>query len=69
MIFAIELESYVASTSIFGIIISKHYHGKKPYLIILLKVDKDSEIGFHYTILPFNLAVCFVGKKQWRVFA
>ena len=57
MISTIEPEKYVAGTTIFGIIIGKLYHKKKPCLIILLKVDKSSEIGFDYTILPLNLAI------------
>ena len=57
MIFAIELERYVAGTGIFGIDVSKLCHGKKPCSIILLKVDEGLEVGFHRTILPLNLAV------------
>ena len=57
MISAIELKKYIVGAGILDIVISKLRHGKKPYLIILLKVDKGSEVGFHYTILPLNLAV------------
>ena len=48
----------MAGASIFGIIVSKLRHGKKPYPIILLEVDKGSKIGFYYTILSFGLTVC-----------
>ena len=58
MISAIELEKCVADAGILGIIVSELCHGKKSCLIILLKVDKGSEVGFHRTILPLNLAVC-----------
>ena len=58
MIFAVEFEERVAGASILGIIIGKLCHGKKPCPIILLEVDKNLEVGFHYTILPLNLAVC-----------
>ena len=58
MISAIELKKCVANASIFGIVVGKFCYGKKPCPIILLKVDKGSEVGFHYTILPFSLAVC-----------
>ena len=57
MISAIELERGVAGAGIFGVIVGKLCHEKKPYSIVLLKVDKDSKIGFHRTILPFGLTV------------
>ena len=58
MISAIELKKYIANIGIFGIVVSKLRYEKKCCLIILLKVDKDLEVGFHYTILPLSLAVC-----------
>ena len=58
MISAIELEKCVAGAGIFGIVVSELRHRKKPCPIILLKVDKDLEKGFYYTILPLNLALC-----------
>ena len=57
MISTIELEKYVANAGIFGIVVGKLRHEKKPCPIILLKVDKSSEVGFHYTILPLSLAI------------
>ena len=57
MIFAIELKRYMANAGILSIIIGEFCYKKKPYSIILLEVDKDLEVGFHYTILSFNLAV------------
>ena len=57
MISAIKLKRCVASIGILGVIIGKHRHGKKPCLIILLKVDKGLKINFHRTILPLSLAV------------
>ena len=47
----------MASTNICSVIVSKLHHNKKPYLIILLKIDKNLEINFYYIILPLNLAV------------
>ena len=44
----------MANASIFGIIVGKFHHEKKPYPIILLKVDKSLEISFYYAILPFG---------------
>ena len=54
----------MANISIFGIIVDKLCHGKKLYLIILLKVDKNLKIGFYYTILPLNLVVCLQIKSD-----
>ena len=58
MISAIELEKYVAGIGILGIVVRKLRYKKKPCLIILLKVDKGSEVSFHCTILSLNLAIC-----------
>ena len=57
MIFVIKLKRHIANASIFGIIVNKFCHRKKLYPIILLKVDKNSEINFHHTDPPFSLAV------------
>ena len=57
MISAIELEKCVANAGILSVVIGKFCHGKKPYPIILLEVNKGSKISFHYIILPFNLTV------------
>ena len=57
MISAIELKRCVANAGILGIVVSKLCHGKKPYPIILLEVDKGSEVGFYRTILSLSLAV------------
>ena len=58
MIFAVELKRGETGAGIFGIIVGVLCHGKELCLIILLKVDESSEIGFYYTILPLSLAVC-----------
>ena len=57
MISAIELKRCVAGAGILGIVVRKFCHGKKPCPIILLEVDKNLEVGFYCTILPFSLAV------------
>ena len=57
MISAIKLKRFVAGAGIFGIVVSKFCYEKKPCPIILLKVDKNSKVDFHCTILPLNLAV------------
>ena len=57
MISIVELEGHIANANILSIIVGKLYHRKKLCLIILLKVDKNLEIGFHCAILPFDLTV------------
>ena len=57
MIFVIKFKGYMTNIDIFGIIIDKFYHKKKPCLIILLKVDKDLKVNVHYTILHLSLIV------------
>ena len=67
MISTIELKKCMASTGILGIIVNKLCHKKKLCPIILLKVDKNLQIGFHYTILSLSLAICLrveSGKKS-----
>ena len=58
MISAIKLEKCVINAGILGIIVGKLCYKKKPYSIILLEVDKNSEIGFHHTILPLSFTIC-----------
>ena len=57
MIATVEFERYVANACIFCVIVSEFSHWKEPSPIILLVVDKNPEIGFHYTVLPLGLAV------------
>ena len=57
VISAVKLKEYIASTSIFGVIIGKFRYRKKSYLIILFKVDENSEVGFYYTILSLDLTI------------
>ena len=52
-----KFEKRVVGASILGIIISKFNYRKKPCLVILFEIDKNSKVGFHYTILPFGLTV------------
>ena len=48
----------MAGAGILSIIVNKLRYKKKSCLIILLKVDKNLEVSFYYTILPFSLVVC-----------
>ena len=47
----------MANINIVSIIVSKFYHKKKLFLIILLKIDKDLEVSFYCIILPLNLTI------------
>ena len=47
----------MAGASILDIVVSELRYEKKLCSIILLKVDKGSEVGFHYTILSLSLAI------------
>ena len=58
MIFAVESKRCVAGAGILEIIINKPCHKKKLCSIILFKVDKSLKVGFHYAVLPLNLAIC-----------
>lgn len=57
IIVAVQLKGCVVGASIFCIIIDQFNYWKEFCPIVLLKVDKDLEIDFHYTVLPFSLAV------------
>ena len=63
MISAIELERCVVGAGIFGVVVDKIRHGKKPCSIILLEVGKGSEVSFYYTILLLYLVVCLRVKS------
>ena len=52
-----KLEKYMAGASILDVIIIKLCHEKMPYPIILFKVDKSLEIGFHHIFLLLSFAV------------
>ena len=64
MISAIELKKCGASAGVLGVFVSKLRYEKKLCLIIKLKVDKGSKVGFHYTILPLNLAIRLWVKRS-----
>lgn len=47
----------MTSTYIFGIIVGKLSYWKELSPIILLIIDKNPEVNFYYTVLPFSLAI------------
>ena len=53
----IQLEGGIAGAGIFRIILGKFSHRQEPCPVILLVVDEGPEVGLHFTILPFSLAV------------
>ena len=57
MVAVVQLKRCIAGASIFRIIIGKFSYWKGSYLVVLLKVDKDLEVGFHYAISPLCLAI------------
>ena len=67
MISAIKLKRCVVGACIFGNVVDKLRHGKKPGLMILFEVNKDSEVSFHHTILPFGLPV-YLKIESYREF-
>lgn len=57
MVAAVQFKEYVASARVFDIIIDKFNYWKELYPVILLEVDKKTEVGFYYTIVPLSLTV------------
>lgn len=53
----IQFKKHVANACVFYIIIYKLSHGQELYPVILLEVEKNLKIRFHYTILILGLAV------------
>ena len=47
----------MANAGIVGIVVDEFCYKKKLYPIILLKVDKGLEVGFHCAILHFDLTI------------
>ena len=54
---AIQLKRGIPDPGIFRIIISEISHRQEPYPVIMLVVDKGSEVDIYCTILSFSLAV------------
>lgn len=54
---AVQLKECIAGASIFRIIIGKSNHWKDLCLVVLLEIDKSTEVSFYYIVLPLSLAV------------
>ena len=59
MVAAVQLKEYVSDAGNFCIIVSKFSYQKELYPVVLLEIDKSTEISFHCTVLPFSLTVSF----------
>ena len=57
MTFTVELKWYVAGICILCIVIYKFRYKEKPYLIILILIEKSSQIYLHYTFLSLYLTI------------
>ena len=57
IIFIVEFKRHVVNASILSIIIGKFRYKKKPYSVILFKIDKVLKINFYHTILFFDLTI------------
>ena len=55
----IRLEKFLLNAGIFNIIVYKLSYWQELYLIILVKIEKDSKIYFYYSILILDLAINF----------
>ena len=58
MIAAVQLKRRVTGARVLRIVISKLGYRQEPSPVILLKVDKGSEIRLHGAVLPLGLLVC-----------
>ena len=57
MIVIVQLKKHVTDARVLCIIISKLGYWQEPSPVILLEVDKDSEVRLHGAILPFGLPI------------
>ena len=58
MIAAIQFERHVTNACILRIVISELGHRQEPSPVILLEVDKGSEVHLHSAVPPLDLPVC-----------
>ena len=58
VISAIELKQIVIDAGIFGIFVGKFRYWQQFCSIILLPIDKHSEVCFYHAILSLSLTIC-----------
>lgn len=54
----------MADACILSIVVSKLGYWKEPSPLILLVIDKNSEIGLYYTVWPLGLAISLRVKSN-----
>ena len=64
MIAAVQLKKYIVNTSIFDFVINKLSNLQELYLIILVKINKNSKLHFYNTILFFYLLISLRVKNN-----
>lgn len=57
MIVAVELKKCMSSIHNLSITICKFSHGQVFCSVVLLSIDKNTQISLHYTVLSLGLAV------------
>lgn len=57
MITAVKFKIYILNDSIFSIISYKLSYEQRFYIVILLKINKNSKIYSYYTIWTFDLTI------------
>lgn len=67
MIFTTYFKNYISNISFFSIIIYKFSNWQKFYKIILLKVNKDLELYFYYTILILDFSISLRIKNSEKL--
>lgn len=57
MIVVVELKKRMCSIHILSIVICKFSHGQEFCSVVLLSIDKNTQISLHYTVLSLDLTV------------
>ena len=58
MVAAVQLKRSVTGAGIFRIVIGEFSHRKESCPVVLLEVDKGSEVSFYGAVLPLGLTIC-----------
>ena len=58
MIATVQLERHLTGVRVLCIVISEFGHRQEPSPVILLEVDKSSEVRLHGAVLPLGLPIC-----------
>lgn len=66
ILITIEFKWYIASTSIFDIVVYKLGHKQELCLVILFSINKCTKIDLYQAILSFDLTIYFQVKSSWE---